>query len=447
MCGRCRHVFNAFQFLERVTETIPVASPAAAAPLVNVSAGTVLPPTAQSIVDDFEFEITESLKIIPPQPSVLTAEQQASADAFEDSINTIIDAQPDLTRSGTTSYGMGQTTTFGEPIPIPTPIAKALSATSNSAPTPSTEITPKTVGVVGSTPGIDPTDTLALEAALARALAEYELTQSIPAMPSAPPTLPVSSIPPVAAVVQQKIVAVEAAVAKAVPKDLRVPQIVQTVAAAVAIPAASPIDMRATNEVVPASSLPHSPSTVIVDPKVATNPFLVPTIDAVKNPARRAWVTALYAVGCLCLCVTLAAQGAYHFRDVLVAQFPAHRGLALQACEKLKCVLPWSRNLDVVKIEASDLLEIPGKPGQLVLSATLANRSAIMQDYPLFEVMLTDNTNRTLTSRVFTPQQYLTRVLKPDEGFAPNTEIALTLNLDAGAKSFASGYNMQLVYQ
>jgi hypothetical protein len=131
----------------------------------------------------------------------------------------------------------------------------------------------------------------------------------------------------------------------------------------------------------------------------------------------------------------------------LVAQFPAQRGLALQVCEKLNCVLPWSRNLDVVKIEASDLLEIPGKPGQLVLSATLANRSTVMQDYPLFEVSLTDNTNRTVSSRVFTPQQYLARALKPDEGFAPNAEIALTLNLDAGAKSLASGYNMQLVYQ
>ena len=437
MCGRCRHVFNAFQFLERVTESIPVAGNLAPKPAAVVEpAAIVAPPVAQSTsaavvpspLETFEFEISEPLKTVQAQADALLAAQKASEDAFEESLNSIIDGQSSGNQSGTTSYAMGQTTTFSEPSPsakeplqsVPLPV------TTDSAAAKIITDTPKVL------PALPPSPASPIHAAVQakmdlRALTVPAASLDVPSLQAstvleaAASPVPSPNVPPVI-YAADPVVAPDAA--KAVPFDLRMPHNVPDSAEAVA------------NDV--AQEVQHLGS--------ATNPLLKPVAGTTVKPASRGWVTALYAISCVLLLVGLAAQCAYHFRDALVAQFPAQRGLALQACAKLNCTLPWSRNLDAVVIKASDLLEIPGKPGQLVLSAILANRSADMQDYPLFEVMLTDNTNRTVTSRVFTPQQYLARALKPDEGFAPNTEIALTLNLDAGAKSLVSGYNMQVVY-
>lgn len=462
MCGRCRHVFNAFQFLERVTESIPIAGslvPTSAA-TVEPAVAAVLPPVAQPVaqsiapnampspLETFEFEISEPLKTVQSRADALLAAQKASEDAFEESLKSIIDGQSSGNQSGATSYAMGQTTTFSEPslptkelalsapapvpvpVPIPIPIPVSVPIATDRAATKIIADAPKVLLALPSSP-IHPA-------------VQAKMDLRAPTVPAAPfdepsqqaltvleaAASPVIS-PKVPSVVSTANPVIDFDTAKSVPFDLRISQNLDHNAEAVADDAPT-----AATDV--AQQLQHLGS--------ATNPLLKPLAGATAKPAPRGWVTALYAFGCVLLAVGLAAQCAYHFRDTLVAQFPVQRGLALQACAKLNCVLPWSRNLDAVVIKASDLLEIPGKPGQLVLSAILANRSAEMQDYPLFEVMLTDNTNRTVTSRVFTPQQYLARALKPDEGFAPNTEIALTLNLDAGAKSLASGYNMQVVY-
>ena len=456
MCGRCRHVFNAFQFLERVTESIPIAgslvptSAATVEPVVVAVLPPVAQPVAQSIapnampspLETFEFEISEPLKTVQSRADALLAAQKASEDAFEESLKSIIDGQSSGNQSGATSYAMGQTTTFSEPslptkelalsapVPVPVPIPIPIPIATDRVATKIIADAPKVLLALPSSP---------IHSAVQAKMDLRALT--VPAAPFDEPSQQALTVletaaspvisPKVPSVVSTANPVIDFDTAKSVPFDLRISQNLGHNAEAVADDAPT-----AATDV--AQQLQHLGS--------ATNPLLKPLAGATAKPASRGWVTALYAFGCVLLAVGLAAQCAYHFRDTLVAQFPVQRGLALQACAKLNCVLPWSRNLDAVVIKASDLLEIPGKPGQLVLSAILANRSAEMQDYPLFEVMLTDNTNRTVTSRVFTPQQYLARALKPDEGFAPNTEIALTLNLDAGAKSLASGYNMQVVY-
>ena len=105
MCGRCRHVFNAFQFLERVTESIPIAGslvPTSAA-TVEPAVAAVLPPVAQPVaqsiapnampspLETFEFEISEPLKTVQSRADALLAAQKASEDAFEESLKSIID--------------------------------------------------------------------------------------------------------------------------------------------------------------------------------------------------------------------------------------------------------------------------------------------------------------------------------------------------------------------
>ena len=510
MCGRCRHVFNAFQFLERVTESIQPANVIASetsqqTPSAEAEAKTAaainFPPASASLHSPVEFDISilqsTPHSTLQSRADEALAAQQAIADSFEESLNSIIEAQSgaDQSNVGAVSYAMGQTTTFSTPESLSVAVSAAVSVPQPPAtrleapPVVQTTIAPALV----IEPPAQPTATITEPSATAENTAAA-------AKPTPPPAFaaPVAPIVPAAPVVlaalpevfkstsiqapitqpSSLLASTEGLINNSPPPPKPSPTIppitprdspatgVQANAAAIAPPTQAPLvnDMRfphRTNTVETAVGTLGAPSTsgtytamstTVSDtppPDVgsATNPFLQSAANASDRPKSSRVATVLYSLGCLILAVGLAGMCAYQFRDALVTKFPAQRGLALQACEKLNCVLPWSRNLDVVKIEASDLLEIPGKPGQLVLSATLANRSAQMQDYPLFEVMLTDNTNRTVTSRVFKPEQYLARALKPDEGFAPNAEIAITLNLNAGPKSLASGYNMQLVYQ
>jgi hypothetical protein len=111
------------------------------------------------------------------------------------------------------------------------------------------------------------------------------------------------------------------------------------------------------------------------------------------------------------------------------------------------CNVPWGRDQNAIKIESSDLIEPPGRPGRILLTATLVNRAASKQDYPVLEVKLTDANNGVLTSRVLTPAEYLGRTPSGDEGLAPNVELYINLNLEIAGKSQASGYGLQAFYR
>jgi hypothetical protein len=111
------------------------------------------------------------------------------------------------------------------------------------------------------------------------------------------------------------------------------------------------------------------------------------------------------------------------------------------------CNVPWGRDQNAVKIESSDLIEPPGRPGRILLTATLVNRASSKQDFPMLEVKLTDANNAVLTSRVLMPAEYLGRTPGGAEGLAPNVELYINLNLEVAGKSQASGYGLQAFYQ
>jgi hypothetical protein len=110
------------------------------------------------------------------------------------------------------------------------------------------------------------------------------------------------------------------------------------------------------------------------------------------------------------------------------------------------CVVPPARDVAAIKVESSDLIEQPGKPGRILLSAIVANRSAVKQTFPVLQIVLTDAKETVIASRVLQPSAYLGRVPSPGEGIAPNTELYINLNLDLSGGSAASGYAVSVFY-
>lgn len=160
-----------------------------------------------------------------------------------------------------------------------------------------------------------------------------------------------------------------------------------------------------------------------------------------KPPRNKLWL-----VGCVLLIVALVVQGSYFLRTTIVETAPQARPYFMKACEVLGCVMSWSRDSNAIKIIESDLIEPPGKPGRLLVTATVANRGTSKQDLPFIELRLTDNANQILVSRILQPADYLGRQPLPDEGLAPNAELLINLNIESTNKSVASGYGLRAYY-
>ena len=198
---------------------------------------------------------------------------------------------------------------------------------------------------------------------------------------------------------------------------------------------------------------PHAqaqPSAAAAEPAIDlyedNNPLLV------EAPTRRAAYTGsashLWRLGVFVLFFSLLAQAAYTFRALLVANYPQLRPVAMQLCGFVGCSISWGRDETAFEIIASELIEAPGKPGRILLTATFVNRGKTTQDLPSLELRLTDNANQVVVSRLLHPGDYLGRTTAKDEGMAPNTElyVNVNLNLELSNKPPASGYGLIVFY-
>ncbi len=193
----------------------------------------------------------------------------------------------------------------------------------------------------------------------------------------------------------------------------------------------------------PVTAVADTPPEPAFDLSGEGNPLLIePAIyRGAAVSSSRGW-----RLGAFVLFVGLVAQAAYAFRTPLVSAFPQLRPAVSQVCEFAGCVLSWGRDESVLKIEASELIESPGKPGRILLTAVLVNHGKTKQDLPSLELKLTDNANQVVVSRLFNPSDYLGRAIAKDEGLVPNTELYVNLNLELSNKPLASGYGLVVFY-
>lgn len=227
------------------------------------------------------------------------------------------------------------------------------------------------------------------------------------------------------------------------------PAAVETPQPAAAASAAAPPPSESTT--IPAVSDGTPPaSTEAAEPEAVaagSADILLESIPAAEKAAAVPPGAAAYAwgaAGVLALGLLLG-QLVYVFRAELALAWPEWRPQLEAFCRQFECEIPLPRKPDLVSIEASDLHPDPQRNALLVLSATLKNRAAFAQEYPLLEVTLTDTHDQPMIRRVFAPAEYLAEGANVRAGFPANGDVAVNLWLDAGNIG-ASGYRLYLFY-
>jgi predicted Zn finger-like uncharacterized protein len=88
------------------------------------------------------------------------------------------------------------------------------------------------------------------------------------------------------------------------------------------------------------------------------------------------------------------------------------------------------RDLSYIQMVSRELRSHPTRPGALQLSATIVNRAARTQPYPVLEVVLLDASGEALASHRFEPKDYLARGIPRNSGMTPQAYLPLVLELD-----------------
>lgn len=164
-----------------------------------------------------------------------------------------------------------------------------------------------------------------------------------------------------------------------------------------------------------------------------------PTILDLHEPARAAtgpgwpWI-----FGSLVALLLAAAQLALQYRTDLIAAYPGTRPTFVAACDLLGCQITLPRKIDLISIDASDLVPDEKRPGTLHLSATLRNRARFAQAWPHLEITLADAQERPLLRRALAPAEYLPADIDPGKGFPARGEqtVQLTLTTDVAAVGY-----------
>lgn len=153
------------------------------------------------------------------------------------------------------------------------------------------------------------------------------------------------------------------------------------------------------------------------------------------------WVGLAFLLG-----IALLAQLVYMFRSQIAQQFPLARPALVAACDWAGCTLQRGRDESAIRIEASDLIEAPGRTGRILFTATISNRANAAQDYPALELRLSDSSNQAVVSRVFSPVEYLGRAIGKDDLIQPGGEVFVNMQIELQGKAPASGYGVRAFY-
>ena len=207
-----------------------------------------------------------------------------------------------------------------------------------------------------------------------------------------------------------------------------VPEAVETPAPTLGTPSPPPPAAAST----PAEPAPRArPRVAVPDLVLETEP---------RAPPSRAW-----SFGVVLLAFVLASQLAFAYRAPLAQRYPVLRGPLESVCARLECSVPYSRDEGQLKLEDSELLEVPGKPNEIALGARIRNLASVAQEYPHIELTLTDLTGQAAVRRVLRPTDYLGRPVAMGEVIGPGVEVALQMRLET-PRIKATGYELLLFY-
>jgi len=137
----------------------------------------------------------------------------------------------------------------------------------------------------------------------------------------------------------------------------------------------------------------------------------------------------------LLLILGFCVQYSYFMRAPL-SRHQALRPWLETLCQYAHCRIPLMRDLSRIKIIARNISPHPKLAGALTVSVTLLNTAPFTQPFPELELRFSKLDHKPLAWRRFTPRQYLPADIAVDQGLAPQTPVAITLELvDPGQRA------------
>ena len=194
----------------------------------------------------------------------------------------------------------------------------------------------------------------------------------------------------------------------------------------------------------PAATPAEPPAKTAAKPVESKPKPVAATYQAAKPPPSRSLARA-WLLGVVMLSFILVVELAYATRASIAERYPVLRPAMESVCGAFGCAIPWPNNEALLKLEDSELLEVPGKPSQIALGARIRNLAPAAQEYPHLELTLTDLTGQAAARRVLRPGDYMGRPVAPGEVLAPGAEIAIQLRLETRSMK-ATGYELLLFY-
>lgn len=189
----------------------------------------------------------------------------------------------------------------------------------------------------------------------------------------------------------------------------------------------------------PVAPIAHAPEV----PRTRGRPINL--LSATFDPAPSHKVSRAWVFGCALLFVVLAVEAIYAFRAQVAQSYPVTRPWLESVCARAGCRVPWVNDPQLLKLEDSELLEVPGRPTEIALGARIRNLAPNAQEYPHLELTLTDLSGQAAARRVLRPADYLARAPASTDVLAAGSEVSIQLRLETPSIK-PTGYELLLFY-
>ncbi len=157
------------------------------------------------------------------------------------------------------------------------------------------------------------------------------------------------------------------------------------------------------------------------------------------------WALRLQLFCLLFLLLSALAQTVYFLRSEISWRYPNSQPYLALACEKLGCQIALAKQIDLLVLDDTDLIEDDLHLGLIHLTSSIINQAAFHQAYPNIELTLTDVEDQAKFQRIFTPKEYLIDATALTVGLAAGHTEQLKFSM-ANPDNSIAGYRVRLSY-
>lgn len=158
-----------------------------------------------------------------------------------------------------------------------------------------------------------------------------------------------------------------------------------------------------------------------------------------ESPAKRSLLATIsWGLGAALLLIIIVAQLAWFNRDELLLRYPQLEPAARKVCERLQCEILRHKDISLIKLLNRDVRNHPLYEGNLLVNATMANKSETIQPFPLIQLALFNTAGEVIGYREFKPQEYLDDSINIQAGMLPESPIHFVLEVSGPTKDAVS---------